>query len=359
MLRKQLSLIAATTLVAGALHADAFDIENALKSGSFSGDFVLYGEHIDQKNNDPRFSMGSVGLEYQSKNYKGFELGLGFRANGKISEKNDGYDDDGQPSALLHTASLSYIHDLFSLHVGRQSLDLEWAGDYHEALVGVFRGVPNTTITLAHTIRLAVADVDAPLEKFTKFNGDDGAQILDIAYEGIKNTVLNAYYYNANDLASWYGAKAVWDSELFGLTAHGAFSNEDTMKDGSILHAEARGAFNALGLSAGYITTDKDVGAGSMSMLGDNINPLEEGNQVYEADAKTLYIGATYEMGALSLGALYGHTKYGSDKEKEFNFTAEYAFSDAFSLGALIADINAQESNDDYTKFSLNATYAF
>ncbi|MBE0495835.1 MAG: Opr family porin [Campylobacterales bacterium] len=356
---KKLSLAAIAVLATSVLHADSFDIEDALKSGSFGGDFTLYGESIDAKP-DSGFSMGSLGLHYESARYRGFGFAAGFRANNDLSEKENGdYSDGDEPKALLHTANISYTNEAFTVIGGRQELDLEWAGDYHEALVGVFTGLPNTTITLAHTIRLAVADTDAPLEKFEKFNGSDGAQVLDVAYEGVENTMLNAYYYNANDLASWYGAKAAWDTETFGLTAHGAFSNEDTQKDGSILHAEVRGTFINLGLSAGYITTDKDVGAGTMSALGDNINPLEEGDKVYGADAKTTYVGVTYEIGALSLGALYGHTKYGSDKEKEFNFTAEYAFSDAFSLGALIVDVNAQDSDEDYTKFSLNAVYAF
>jgi len=56
---------------------------------------------------------------------------------------------------------------------------------------------------------------------------------------------------------------------------------------------------------------------------------------------------------------MYGQTKYGSDKESEINFSADYAFNDNLSFGGIIADIDAQDSTEDYTKFAINANYTF
>ena len=96
-----------------------------------------------------------------------------------------------------------------------------------------------------------------------------------------------------------------------------------------------------------------------MYAFGESINPLEEGNRVYEVDARTYYLGVGYEIGAFSLGAMYGQTKYGSDKESEINFSADYTFNDNLSFGGIIADVDAQNSTEDYTKFAIHATYTF
>ncbi len=128
----------------------------------------------------------------------------------------------------------------------------------------------------------------------------------------MKNLVVNPYYYKADNLAKWYGLKLDYDVDLFGITAHGAKSNEDVAgtKDGQIFHLEGRTSFSALALNLGYISADKDGGAGSMDLVGDNINPFEDGNQVYKTDADTIYLGLGYEIAGVELGALYGETKY-------------------------------------------------
>jgi hypothetical protein len=360
-MKKTLSIIASLVLAANSLQADSFDITDALQSGSFSGDIMVYHESIDATPN-AGFSMGSLGFAYESAKFRGFGLNLGFRANNEFDERNDGdYSDGGEPRVLLHTANISYEGDGFSAIVGRQELDLEWATDFHEAVVGVFTPLTDLTIIAGHTIRLGVADQDAPLERFSKINGNDGTQLLDISYTGIEDTLLKAYMYNANDVATWYGLKGEWDSEMFGFTLHGAQSSEDAAgaADGAIYHIEGRLNVAGISLSGGYIDTDKDAGIGSMDAIGESINPLEEGNQVYEADARTYYVGAGYEISSISLGAMYAQTKYGQDKESEINFSADYAFNDNLSFGGIVADVDAQNSTEDYTKFAINATYAF
>lgn len=360
-MKKTLSIIASLALAAHSLQADSFDITDALQSGSFSGDVMIYHESIDATPN-AGFSMGSLGFAYESAKFRGFGLSLGFRANNEFDERNDGdYSDGNEPRALLHTANISYEGDGFGAIIGRQELDLEWATDFHEAAVGVFTPLADLTITMGHTIRVGVADPDGPMEGFSKINGNDGAQLLDIAYTGIEGALLKAYMYNANDVATWYGLKGEWDSEMFGFTVHGAQSSEDAAgaPDGAIYHIEGRLNIVSISFSGGYVSTDEDAGIGSMDAIGESINPLEEGNQVYEADARTYYLGAGYEFGSVSLGAMYGETKYGSDKESEINFSADYAFNDNLSFGGIVADIDAQDSTEDYTKFAINATYTF
>ena len=116
-----------------------------------------------------------------------------------------------------------------------------------------------------------------------------------------------------------------------------------------------------IGLNGGYIKTDKDGGSGSMTAVGDNISPFEDGNQVYGTDAKTTYGSVGYTIGAVALGALYGETKYGvnNDKEEELDLTAEYTISESLTASLVYADINAEDSTTDYNKVLASVEYTF
>ncbi|DAB33468.1 MAG TPA: hypothetical protein CFH82_10285 [Sulfurospirillum sp. UBA12182] len=363
-MKKMLSLAAvACLMITGAM---AEDLSEAFKNGKVSGDVVLHAER--QNNNgttlDAGFTNGSLGLSYETGEYKSFKASVGFRANSDFSEEEDGDFGGDETKALLHTANISYSSEFIDVIVGRQEIDLEWMGDFHEAYVAVVKPVANLAFVLGYSDKYAVADADAELEKFTKI-GTDGAYVLDVKYSGIEGLGLNAYYYSANDIADWYGAKVDYDTDMFGATAHYASSNVDALvapEDGSILHVEARGNFADFGLKAGYISTDKDTGVdGIMNNVGDNISPFEDGNQVYVADSDTYYFGASYAIAGVELGAIYGESKYGTTnaKEKEFNFTADYGVTDELSLGLLFVDVSAEDSNDDYNRIGFTATYAF
>jgi len=361
---KKISLIAASLLLASNLVAAENSFDSAIKAGSVSGDITLHGETQSNSgsNADAGFTMGSIGLGYETGDFHGFKASVGFRANHDFSEEEEGDYDGGNDDtkALLHTANISYTNDYIGLTVGRQEIDLEWMGDFHEAIVLGVTAIPDTTVVLGYSNRLAVADADAVLEKFEKFNEDDGAYVLDVKYEGIKGLVVNPYYYDADNVASWYGLKADFDNDVFGITAHAAKSSEDgNADDGQILHFEGRTNLSGLDLGLGYISTDNEAGIGSMDTLGDNINPFEDGNQVYETDADTAYINLAYEVNGIELGALYGQTDYEDAKEKELNITVDYGITDNLSIGALYVDVAAEDSDDDYNRFAVTLEYSF
>ena len=359
---KKISLIATSLLLTSSLSADnSFD--SAIKAGTVSGDVTLYGEKasLSGGNEDEGFTSGSIGLGYETGSLNGFKASVGFRANHDFSEEEGtDYSADETTKAILHTANISYTNKYFGVTVGRQESDLEWMGDFHEAIVAGITAIPDTTVVLGFTNRMGVADADAPLEAFDKVNDDNGAYVLDAKYEGIEGLVINPYFYNIPDLAKWYGLKVDYNSDMFGLTAHGAKSDvEGSSEDGQVLHFEARTELSGLSLNAGYITTDNDSGVGAMDTLGDNINPFEDGNQVYEADADTAYIGLGYGFNGVELGAIYGKTDYASDKEKEFNLTVDYSITDSVALGAVFVDVNAENSDDDYNRVALTLEYSF
>ena len=68
---------------------------------------------------------------------------------------------------------------------------------------------------------------------------------------------------------------------MFGAVAHYATSSEELVdtNDGSIGHLELNTTISDFTAAIGYIKTDKDGGSGSMTAVGDNISPFEDGNQ--------------------------------------------------------------------------------
>jgi len=353
-------LTAASLILSSSMFAND-TIDSSIKNGTVSGDIILYAEKTNLKGNNPDegFTSGSIGLGYETADFNGIKAAVGFRGNHDFSEVEDG-NYGGDTKALVHTANISYANGSANLTIGRQEVDLEWMGDFYEAAVLGVTAIPNTAITLGYTKRIATADADAELESFEKINDDKGAYVLDVKYEGINGLVLNPYYYKAEDVASWYGIEADFDTDAFGVTGHIAQTSEDTIADdGQIIHLEARTSISGLGLNAGYIATDKDGAIGSMDTMGDNINPLEDGNQVYVADADTTYLALSYKVAGIELGSIYGQTKYAQDKEKELNITADYSITDNLSTGLLFVDVDAQNSDNDYNKVTATLAYSF
>lgn len=359
---KKLSLIACGLLLtSSSIFADSA-ISKAFKDGKASGDFSVYHETTDTDNsNKSGYTAGSASLNFETAEVNGFSVSLGFTAAHQFGEENNGdYDKKFSSNAIMNTAAIKYASDFGSITVGRQEVGLEWMGDYHEAVVAAITAIPDTTVVAAFTQRSGVAGNDE-ITDFAKFN-KDGAYLVDVKYEGISNVVLNPYYYDAIDVASFYGLKADFDTDMFGATAHYAASSEDAMvNDGSVGHLEARASISGLSLAAGYITTDEKVGAASIITFDDNMSPFEDGRQVYVADADTYYLSAGYTIADVSLSALYGTSEYGKFEESELNIAAEYSFNDELAISALYADVDADEANaqSDYNKVLASITYSY
>ncbi|MFX4232184.1 hypothetical protein ACOL3I_12015, partial [Aliarcobacter butzleri] len=74
--------------------------------------------------------------------------------------------------------------------------DLEWLSDYHEAVAGGITAVPDTTIVLGWTKRIAESTAELS-EDFWKINEYKGAYVAVINYIVFTGIVLNSYYYSA------------------------------------------------------------------------------------------------------------------------------------------------------------------
>ena len=356
----KVSLVACGLLLSSSFAFGANTIDSAFKEGKVSGSLSAYGVTQDNKTGDDSgFTSGAISLAFETAAINGFSAKAGFIGVHEFGEENNGDADDIASKALMTEAYAQYSNDVVTAMIGRQAIDLEWMGDFHEAAVVAVTAVPDTTIVLGYTQKIAVAGVDEISEKFEKVNGNKGAYVLDVKYAGLEGIEFNPYAYSAPDLADWYGLKATFTADMFGVVAHYAASSEDTQDDGSIGHLELNGNIENLSAAVGYIKTDKDVGAGNIAEYGDNISPFEDGNYVYDADASTIYGSLGYTLAGVELGALYGQTEYADDKEKELNLTVGYSFTESLAASVLYADIDANSSSDDYNKVLANVEYTF
>ncbi len=346
---RKISLVTSIVLLSSTMAmADSNSIKEAFANGKTNGDITVYYENINNKQkttNDSGFVAGSIGLNFETDTYKGFNASIGARAHHEFYERNKSYvNDDGETTsdyeasfandAIIHTAAIKYANDDFFISVGRQEIDLEWLGDYNESVVAGITAVPNTTIVLGYTDRKAEVGIDV-VEDFHEVSAK-GAYVIDIKNTSVEGLELNPYAYSAPDEADFYGLKVSYDTDMFGATAHYASSNQDsqsvvTTEDGDIAHLEGRLNVAGIAFAAGYIITDND-GTGSLTAYGDNISPFEDGNNTYGSDAKTYYGSVGYEIAGVELAALYGETKYddettGREKETELNLSLAYSFT--------------------------------
>ena len=337
----KVSLVACGLLLSSSFAFGANTIDSAFKEGKVSGSLTAYGITTDNKSNTPDSdaAFGTINLGYETASYMGVSAKAGFEAGHAMA------DGELENDALMTEAYIKYANDMFSLTAGRQAIDLEWLGDYNEAVVAAITAIPDTTIVLGYTNQQAVADEDE-IGEFSEVT-EDGAYVADIKYTGFEGVEFNPYAYSAPDVANFYGLKTTFTADMFGVVAHYAASNEDVagQDDGSIGHLELNTTVAGVSAAVGYIKTDKDAGVASMSAYGDNISPFDFGQSTYDPDAKTLYGSLGYSIAGIDLGALYGETTYGTvdSKEKELNLTAGYSITESLSTSLLYADVNVDE----------------
>lgn len=360
---KKLSIIATTIVLTSTVYASN-SIEESFKNGKVTGDISIHNHSWDNGNgnNDSGFTAGTVGINYSTDVFKGFTLNTGFKAAHKFSEKeNNDYKNDFEANSIMNIANISFANDLLTATIGRQEIDLEWIGDYNEAIVVSTTAIPNTTLTAAYSTRQAAVGNDE-LKNFADVT-KDGAFVLDAKIQTSDELVINPYYYTAKDSVDFYGIKADFDTDKFGLTGHFASSSTDSStneKDGAIFAFEARTNFADVELSGGYIVVDKD-GLGLINSFGDNIDPTEElGDYVYASDTKTTYFNIGYEIANIGLTALYAISDNNTTnkKDKEFTLGASYSIMENLNADITYTDLSL-ESDTDKSKLVANFTFEF
>jgi len=356
-MKKQLSIITSAVILSTSFaYADSASIDEAFKNGTVSGSLTAYGIEHDGKGgvDDENTGIGTINVAYETASYMGLSAKAAFEAGHEIAS-----DSFLNENAMMTEAYIKYANNMFSITAGRQAIDLEWMSDYHEAVVAAITAIPDTTIVLGYSNQFAEIDEDT-IDDFAQI-GTDGAYVADIKYTGLSGFEFNPYYYSVPNTADWYGLKTTYSSDMFGAIAQYAVSSEETQPDGSIGHVEVNGTLDDVTLAVGYIQTDDNAGAGSMTAVGDNITPFDYGEDNYKIDAKTTYGYLGYTIAGVELGALYGETDFDTNSESsELNLMAGYSFNDSLSLGLLYVDYDSEgSSNDDYKEYSATLAYTF
>ena len=331
----------------------------------------IYAQNIDVSgtNKDSGYSVGSISIDYITNSFNNFTGNFGVRANHKITEKEkEDYEDDN-PSAIVSIANISYENENLKAIAGKQEIDLEWIGDFHNALTVDTSILEDTELIFGYTNGLVVADNDAPLESYTRVvdkNGKDSyAYFIDVKYRQLSNVVINPYFLSSKDLFKGYGLKVEFeDIQKVNFLIHLAKSDEDVQntQNGYILNLESSySILDTVETKFGYIQTDKDGGIGSLASYGDNINPFEEGNYVYNPDSDTFYLGAEAQINEIGISALYGVSEYGTNnnREREFDISFSYEFYNNIESKFVFTDINGENNSDDITKISALVAYKF
>ncbi len=372
---KYLSCLVSSLLLASSLQADSTSLQEALKNGKTNGDVGLIFEKADGMmygKLDREYVAATAGLRYVSDTFYGFSTSLGARITTALYEGNSlDFDSSSNADVVFHTLNVGYENSFMKAIVGRQLFDFAWANEgFYEGYSAYFNLPGNTAISLARGERLASATNYMAMTDFKQITKDpygakiesDGVNILDLKYNGIENLGVNAYYYDLEDIADWYGAKVDYKFDNFGLFGQVSQSSEDIRgtEDGSVYQIEARANFFDTDFKIGYIATDKTGGAGSMNTLESDVGlPMEEGRQIYSPDASTPYVIAIKKIDKFVFKAMYAQTKYGNEKENEFDFYVNYAFTNNFKLFSRIVNIKAENSKDDLTYGKAAFVYSF
>ncbi|MDR1911920.1 MAG: Opr family porin [Helicobacteraceae bacterium] len=370
----RISLAAAVALLsASALIAES---ETSIE-GVVYGDLTSNKEKQANGEKQSLFLNGSVNVGFASGDVaNGLSFNLGARGNRKLVEKEKGdWGDTSFDSTIFHTANLTYSNDIVTVVAGRQEIALEWLGDYHEALVGIVKPVEQVTIIAGYTGKYTESDYDGYYGGFAEFHPTKkGAYVVDAIIAPVEGLTIEPWFYSVPDLEDWIGGKVAFENDAFNVSAAYTLTQADKKltkgaEDGAVVHVTAGFApTEGLNVFAGFAATDEKGGAGAVGLgaVGENVSPFEDGDNFFNQDTTTIYVGAGYEADAFSVSALYGlfdpGDKGGKGSISELDLIASYSVTDWFALnGIVVANFGGDKAYEDtdYTSLRVAAVFTY
>ena len=379
MRKIKLSLVAMAAISISTL-SSANTLSEALSNGKTTGDVSVTYESRKQDNeigtyySDTAYSVGSIGINYETATFNNFSANIGFRvynvlyeedekgAGGKGDASERFYQVDGKnKNTDLEKAYIAYDLDNVHVKLGRQVISTEWINKTQDALRAnaTFGG---STLEFIHSRRHGrVTSRDhRPLVEINPGNG--GLYKLDFAQKFNDSVSAKAYYVTASKLKDIQGGKINLKIGDVTTMAHYAATKEDVagVKDSNILELKASTSFAGYSATLGYVKTDKD--AAFNHIAGETIIPFEEGDQMYLKDAQTTYAMVSKNVSGVSLTGLYGVTKYGAYSKSEFDLWAGYEVAKNLNLN-IGYTITAEDSDDagttDLNQLNFTLAYKF
>jgi hypothetical protein len=384
---KKFSPIAA--LASAAFAGDSLD--QAFKDGKFSGDLSAFSEtrHVNNGEksiyyNNTSYVVGSVSLNYETAPFYDFKLVTGFRAaapfwqrhknlrtlHGKGDSTERIYEND---RVLLSNLYLEYSAFDTVVKIGRQEMVTDWIGRYNDGVRITNNSISNLTIDALWT-RAQGRATNKEMWGFTDRNKDHGGVFnVGATYKFDGGFSAKAYVLHANDVFTGVGGKVMFDGQInddwgAGGMIHYAQSDEKKIKDdGKMFEATAYAKFQDHKLTLGYAKSGKAIGWGSLNLTGDHIVPFEEGDVMYERDARTIYGMLSTSIEKLSLTGLLGTTSYrlkgGDDtRYRQSEFSAWLSYPITQSLKAMLIydqTFKAQPGYPALRQIGAGLTYSF
>lgn len=392
-MKNRLSLVLSVALL-GSVSAFAADsLQDALKGGKVSGDVAVTYESRDLKKDvdtyyqDTAYSVGSIGLNYETGSFYGFSANVGMRAYANIWQDNnklqtwkgsgdasERFWEDGMSNKRMDLANayLAYtLKDVMVVKVGRQVLATEWMTKYHDAVSAYITPFERAQIEAIYSYKRYRVDAREHFN-YGELNGNDGIYKLGFTYEIFNGVKAKVYGMTAPDLFDAYGAKVSADLKAgdfgYGGFIHYAKSSEDRAgdEDGKIWEGATYLSYAGYKGTLGYSKTGKKNGIGSLNKAGEQVDQFEEGDYVLVQNARTTYFQLSKTFFDISLTAMYGQTKFDEGsvknlKQKEFDLWASYNFTKNLgaALGYTITEGEKSQALKDQNLKQLNATLTY
>lgn len=329
--------------------------------GAFSAD-LTFNLESEQSDGDEKSSYANahLGLRYTSAEFYGLSFGSSLQSGRAIWEKNKD-DAEETENTLLSELYMRYDSEHVILQVGRQHIERQWIEDFHEAITFSIQPVEWFEIRGGYSRRLALVDMDE-IGDFEDI-GNSGAYFSDIVIlYGEDELEINPYLIHTPDLYTGYGV-AIEVPLYEALTAAMVFGGTNQMhrseENGSIFHLNLDWEHEDVVVTAGSIHTGEN-GIGSLDFLGEKLNPLEEGDLVFAADATTFYASAEYNLSPFGLAVILGLSDSAEADETEINLLISYNLEHlwpGFSLECVYSSIQSGVEEGDYSILTLSIQF--
>ena len=405
----RLSIVATIAILGIFSGVNAGEFDEAFKNGKVSGDVTATYEQRSQDTetgnyyNDSAYAVGSAEVIYKTADFHNFSLAYGLRGYRVLFEDDkdsisgygasEGTGDassrffriNGGEIAVTTNAYLAYDTDKIHVKAGRHELNTEWIDEHHDAISIYANPIKELEVELIWTQKhhrmwarelFYGSTMDGVMGNINSEGG--GLYKAGLTYNITPSLKAKVYALTAPDNYSVYGGKVTLDTKIndvsFGGFAHYMQTNEELAgnEDGELIDAKVYVGYAGFTTALGYIQTGKDGGWGSAYKGGENVDPFEEGDQLYPyiaLDSRTTYITLSKNIAGLSLSGIYGLTDYrtainGSKYQKsEFCIWAGYDITDKLNLSAILTlnDADKQDTypSSDMTQISTTLVYNF
>jgi hypothetical protein len=346
MVRSFTPLIAAAILCFGqpALASDA----NVLQA---SGQLRLGYIDNEQKDGPTEDTLALGGrFGFLTPIVKGVSAGLSFYSSNALfglDENRAFLNAQGDSYSIVGESWVAFDRGNTQVKAGRLAVDTPFAdtddivmlANAFEGVVVTHAGTETTALTLLHLRKWVSRDNELP-EKFTDMNDDKGVSALGVTYTPIKSSSLQAWHYQAPDLAAMTYLEAGYGNELVNLAVQYTKQTDET-DDDSGLEGDAWGVMADYSmadftLAGAYNHVSGEVGNGFGG--GPYFTSTEDHTIDAIEDERATMLALEYTgFGPLTLAWL------GTDFDKsedETDWIASYAFNNGFSTDIVFSDMS-------------------